>query len=317
LLCSVFLLISWPTHASQTYPYKPITTIGPWGEGGGTDTVARAVASVMHDYIGQPFVHMNMKGASGTIAGQYITNAKQDGYTIGAFTSAPACPEIRRFFVKAKYTSEDLKPIIRVTYFPFVIFTDKNSPFSTLTDMVEDARKKPGKLAFCHYGRADPTFILMHALSSKTNIELRDVPFDSISQITTTVLGGHAHVGVSSLVSVMNLWQANQIKILGVYAPKRLDVIPDVPNFDEQGYGLELGVDYLAYFAPKGTSQAIVTKLHDSIKKAMDESKFLKRMMKRLNLPLYYGGPDDVRESIKRDKEVLPPILKRLGFWSE
>ena len=57
--------------------------------------------------------------------------------------------------------------------------------------------------------------------------------------------------------------------------------------------------------------------MHDSIKKAMEESKFLKRMMKRLNLPLYYGSPDDVRESIKREKEVLPPILKKLGFWSE
>jgi len=111
--------------------------------------------------------------------------------------------------------------------------------------------------------------------------------------------------------------QAKQIKILGVYAPQRLDAIPDVPTFGEQGYDLGLGVDYLAYFAPKGTPPAITKKLHDSMKKAMDESKFLKRMLKRLNLPLYYGGPDDVRASIQKDKEVLPPILKELGFWAD
>ena len=141
-----------------------------------------------------------------------------------------------------------------------------------------------------------------------------EVTFDygMSTDIMTLVAGGHVDFGLSAVAgTVDSLVKAGKLKLLAVHHDQRLPVAPDVPTFGEMGYTFR--PHYGALFVPKGTPDEIVAKLGEGFKNSFEDKAF-KSMMKRMGFVIKYEGPETVKKYMKMEKEVVKPLLEKLGF---
>lgn len=314
-LCLIGTLLMMGVHVAQAqdYPSQPITSISPFPPGGGAETLQRTLSGLMKDYIGQPFVHVNKPGGGTTVAGTAIATAKPDGYTIGGLVSPGAVPEVYGFFTQASYSSKDLKPIIRIASFPYALFVRHDSPWQTLDQFLAAAKEKPKQLAFAHAGRGHAYQLLMVAVARKAGVELNDLPTSGCAPVINAVLGGHVQAGSCGASSIKEHIEAGKIRMLALQHRERLSWAANVPTFAELGYDFGLAPWYLSLFAPAGTSDAVVNKLHDAIKTAMDDKRFID-FLEKAGAERDYADAEGVRRDIEADRRVFGGLLKELGM---
>ena len=314
-IIGLFVLLLMPVTSVQSadYPNRPVTSLGPFGAGGGADTMLRAVASVIKPYLGQPFVHVNKAGGGSTIAANVVAKGKPDGYTIVTLVSPGAIPEIYTHFRVSPYSSKDLRPVIRMTANPYALWVHADSPVKTVDDFVKAAKAKAGKMTFAHAGRGHIYHLLMTALQNKAGIKLRDVPTKGGGPTIKETLGKHVDAGIASVTSGKKHMQAGTLRMLAVEHTGRIPWAPDVKTFAEQGYDFNLSPWYLSVFVNAKTPDPIVNTLHDALKASLKDPKFLEVAKKR-GMFIDYGTAAAVLKDVENDRKVILPLLKQLGM---
>jgi tripartite-type tricarboxylate transporter receptor subunit TctC len=312
LVFTVGLIVNTDFARSEEFPTKAVTLVSCFGAGGGTDVSLRALSSVAHGHFGQPAMVIDKPGGAGIVAGDYLLGRKKDGYTVANLVPSGAVPEVYTHFRKATYKSGDLKPVCLMNIWPFGLYVKGDSKFQTLEDLIKYAKQNPGKMTYAHNGRGHSYHLLMELVKDKNKITTEDVPFKSGSAVAMQVMGGHVDFGLSAVAgTVDSLVKAGKLKLLAVHHDKRLPVAPDVPTFGEMGYTFR--PHYGALFVPKGTPDEIVAKLGEGFKKSFEDKAF-KSMMKRMGFVIKYEGPETVKNYMKMEKEVVKPLLEKLGF---
>lgn len=269
---------------AQDYPTKPITLIVPWPAGGSSDLTLRAMAEAASKVLGQPIVVDNKPGASGTLGpATMAATAKPDGYTISQMPIS-----VIRIPLIQKATFDPLKDfsyIVQVTGYTFGITTKADGPFKSWADVVKYAKENPGKVTYGSPGTGTSLHIGVEQIAAKEGIKLTHVPFKGGAETNAAVLGGHTMLQADS-TGWKPLVDSGQLKLLNIWTAARSKNWPDAPTLRELGYPYVLDSPF-GIAGPKGMDPAIVKKLHDAFKKAVEDPSVIETLKKYDMMPNY------------------------------
>jgi tripartite-type tricarboxylate transporter receptor subunit TctC len=315
LICPVIALIVAGSFCSTlhaaTYPDRTITVIVPYSPGGVTDLSARALTDAMEKHLKQPVVVVNRTGGRATIGGNFMVTAKPDGYTLGYFPIATALPEVFTYFFDAPYSSKDIRPISCLAGTAMSIVVKTDSPFNSIKDIVEFARKNPG-LKIGTPGKQTLPYMAMAGVAKKEGVSFVDVPMGGDAETTPALLGGHFPVGAIDYSAIKSLVDAKRLKVLAVCTEKRVDFAPTVPSMGELGYKLAY-ISVLGLFGQKTLPEEIVKKLDDLVGTISKQSEFRAKMRDMCIQP-YYEDSATYQKSLERYKESMTAFFKEEGL---
>jgi tripartite-type tricarboxylate transporter receptor subunit TctC len=269
VLATIGLLFLSGAPAAAEYPDKPINMYAVFSPGGSLDTSARALSAAAEKVLGQPIVIVTKAGGAGTVGLGVLANDKPDGYTLAAATtSTVAVVPIRRKI--------PFKPLADLTLiFGYIapssgIQVRPDSPFKTFKDLVDYAKKNPGKIKYSSAGAGTPMHLAMELVGKQENIKWIHVPYKGSAKAGTACLGGHVDV-VSS--GELNMALTGQLRPLATHTEKRIPQLPDVPTLIELGYNF-FNETKFAIFGPAGMDPAVVKKLEEAFAVAVHDPKF-------------------------------------------
>lgn len=289
LLVAMMTLLSIGTASAQEFPARPVTLIIPFPAGGGTDVAVRAIAEAASKHLGQPIIIDNRAGAAGASGPAVMAvTAKPDGYTISQMPIG-----VFRIPIMQKTTwdpEKDFTYIINLSGYVTVTFASEASGFRTWKDVVEYARKNPGKVTYASAGAGSSGHIGMEQIAAREGIKLTHVPFRGAAEGNVAVAGGHTMLGASGS-SAKLLADAGKVRILNVWTEHRSEIMPDVPTLKEEGLPFVFDSPY-GIAGPKGMDPKVVAKLHDAFKKALEDPEVLKTLDKFGMVPNYKSSED-------------------------
>jgi tripartite-type tricarboxylate transporter receptor subunit TctC len=278
-----------PAQAAE-FPSKPLTVVVGYGAGGGTDSYARALASVAPEYINmQPLIVVNKPGGSGVPAAKFVADAKPDGHTIYLASGGA-------FYFSTKFRKAPVDPIADFKIVCMVgrllpaLFVHQDSEFKDAKQLVDYAKANPGKLRFSTPGRTSTWGIAGLAFVGRNGIKAQDVPAKGGSPARGLLIGKQVDFSVIG-VHLINGFQ-DQIRVLGLIFPERDPNNKKVPTMQEQGIPSTEVFTPMLLMVPKATPDATVVKL-DGACKQMTAHKAYGKLLKKAGLPAkYLSGPD-------------------------
>ena len=295
---------------AQNFPAKPITLIVPFPAGGSTDRHMRLLAELAGKQLGQPIIVDNKPGAGGTLApGAMARTAKADGYTITQFPMSML--RMAHMQKTAWNPLTDFSYIIGVSGYTFGFTVRSDSPYKSFNDYIAAARKSPGAVDYGSTGAGTSPHLLMEELAENAKVKLNHVPFKGNADLQQALLGGHVSAQ-SDATGWDKYVDGGQMRLLLTFGEKRTQRWPEVPTAKELGYGVVSTSPY-GLAGPKGMDPAVVQKLHDAFKKAMDDPRHAELML-QLNQDAWYRSGADfaqwAREAFAKDRL----LIERLGL---
>jgi tripartite-type tricarboxylate transporter receptor subunit TctC len=261
-----------PAFAADPYPNKPIRLIVPFSPGGGNDTVARVIGQTISGPLGQQVLIENKPGAGGSLGAEIAAKAPADGYTLflGGVGSHALNPTINPAL---KYDPiKDFAPIAWVASAPMVLAVNPAVPVNTVKELIDYAKKNPGKLNYASNGNGSSSQLAAVIFNTMARTEMVHVPYKGLSPAMVDLLSGQVQIMFSSSVAIMPSVQAGKLKVLGVTSDKRMASLPNVPTIAEEGLaGYETGSWY-GILAPAGTPPEIINRLSVEINKAVQSA---------------------------------------------
>ena len=267
LISTLALVLSSAVAQAQggAFPQKSITMVVPFPPGGLADIVARPVAEAMSRDLGQPVVVENKPGAGGGIGMGQVAKAKPDGYTVVmALSSYSVIPEADSILGRAPlYAYADLRPIARYTADPTVLAVRADSPWQSVKDFVEDAKKRPKAINYGSSGNYGTMHIPMEILAQNAGIQLTLGRSVTIGHMVTgagpavlALLGGQIQAVSTGPATVLQHVKAGKIRVLGHWGTAKLEALPDVPALKDLGYNAEYA-QWSGLFIPSSTPEAM------------------------------------------------------------
>jgi tripartite-type tricarboxylate transporter receptor subunit TctC len=270
-LLAALSLLACAAALAQPYPSKPVKIIVAFTPGSATDILARVTADYFTRSMGQTFVVENRPGAGGIPGTEAAKNAPPDGYTLTMCPSGPfgINPAI---YSKLPYDPiKDFEPIANIGLTPQVIVVGSQTPYRTLKDVVEDAKKKPGEIAYGSLGSGSTSHLTMEAFQRAAGIKLNHIPFKGGAEAQTQIMGGSFPMMSDTITGVLAQVKAGKLRAIGVAIPQRSPFMPDVPTIAEQGYPGFESVGWIGLAAPAKTPPAILDKLNAEIRKMLED----------------------------------------------
>ena len=298
--------------AAQDYPNRPITLVVPYAAGGGNDVMARTVAEKMSRTLGQQIVVENRAGAGGTIATRQVAKAAPDGYTlvIGGTGTLAVNPTL---YANVGYDPRrDFAPVGLIGTSALVILVNPSVPATSIRELIDLARKDPGKLNYASAGVGSGIHLGTVLFEQMADIKLTHVPYRGTGPALTDLVGGHVAIYFSSLPSAIGIARDGKVRPLAVTGSKRSDVFPGVPTVAEAALpGFEAVLHY-GIVAPAGTPRPIVDKLNAALREALAAPDTRERMTKDGTEPLP-STPDEYAADIDREETKWSAIVKKSG----
>jgi tripartite-type tricarboxylate transporter receptor subunit TctC len=278
-LCPALAQAQWPVG-------RPIEVIVGFAPGGGTDVMVRALGLFLGTELpGANFVVLNRPGAGGETAYVALQAAKPDGYTIGAInTPGYLSVPLER---KVRYDRAKIRPIARLVDDPTAFVVRRDSPYRSLRDLIEAARRKPGSISVGSSGVGTDDHLGLTLLQAASGTEFIHAPFAGAGLVKNAVLAGHIDVAGLNLGELGNLGQENPpVRPLAAMGERRWELMPNVPTFREEGFDVVMTSER-GLAAPRGVPDEIVTRLQDAIARVMAKLEWLEKA-RQLELPLAY-----------------------------
>jgi tripartite-type tricarboxylate transporter receptor subunit TctC len=262
-LLAALTLLAAPARAQDTYPNRPIKIMIAFPVGGLLDTISRVVAEKMTGLLGQQIVVEARAGAGGTLATAAVAKAEPDGYTLMMINDNHALnPSV---FRNMTYDSvKDFAPIGFVGSAPLVFVVNSGLPVKSVKDLIAYAKAKDAPVTYASVGIGSASHLAGEMFAHKAGIKMQHVPYRGGAPALNDLIAGHVNSQLLSAVIGLQQMQAGRLTALGVAAPQRLDVLPDVPTMAEAGVPLDAGY-WFGLVAPAGTPPAIIAKLEKAL----------------------------------------------------
>lgn len=325
ILVIAMLVVTLGVSQAAEYPDRPITMIVPWAVGGGFDTVARLVQPWLKEVLGAPSVIVeNKTGGMGAIGVSTFARSRADGYTLlcNDFTATALAYML---VDKPGFEMEDLIPIVTVTYDPRYFFVRKESPYKDMNDLVEDARKRPGRVTIS-IPQGSGAHWQLEYVKKVMDLPVQTVGYPGGGPAMTAMLGGHVDAFESEGIGRVPVRE--KVRAIGVVASKRTDIFPEAAPCVEQRVFKEKGITQLAE-APaavaiwvhrevKEKHPDIFNKLESALFKVKDHPGFQERA-KALDfdkVSAWYGPQkslemrDDIIKTFKQNPDIIKMMKK-------
>lgn len=252
-----------PAHA-QSWPARPIRVVVPYPPGGFTDVTARLIAQKLQERLGQTVTVDNRPGANGIIGTDAVAKAAPDGYTFGVVIAAYAANTT--LYAKLPYDPQkDLAPVSLIGLSPLVAAVSQNAPFKTAKELVDHARRNPGKVSFASSGNGSAAHLTTELLKARTGAYMVHIPYRGAAPALTDLMGGQVELFFDAASGLLAHGKAGKVRLIGVASDKRLPAAPDVPTFIEQGITDFTGSTWAGMLAPAGTPRDVVKRVADEI----------------------------------------------------
>ena len=310
------LMVAAPAVHGQAFPSKPIRIVIPFVAGGSSDIVGRAIGSKFQEILGQPAVVENKPGANGAIAAEFVAKSDPDGYTIlvgsiGVFAINAA------LFKELRYQPlRDFAPISLAVTTPNVLITKPALEAKSMKEVVEQAKKSPGKLSYCSSGTGSSDHLTAELLNQLAGISILHVPYKGGAACQTDIMGGQVDLSFQNLGAVTNYIKGNRMKGLAVTAKTRHPSLPDVPTVAEAGFPNLVVTSWQAAAAPAKTPRDVVAKLNDATVRAL-RSPDVRERMNQIGFNVVASTPEEFGRFMKDEVERWTAVVNRGGIKPE
>ncbi len=271
IMASVAILLGFCAGAAQAaYPEKPITLICWSSAGSSHDLMARVVAKISEEILGQAVVVVNKEGGGGKVAMSYVKNQKPDGYTIMSNTRS-----MTELFpdTSGNLSIDDFKYVSRMVRDPFVVTVRADSPFKTIDDLIAHAKANPGKLTMGGFSVKSVDESLVLDFEKAAGIDLNYIPYKGGSEPVVAVLGGHIDAVVSNPGEVNSNYKAGKLRVLALATETRFSPYDDVPTLKEKGYNI-VTEHWRGLMVSKDVPDEVVAKLNEVMVKVVAHPEF-------------------------------------------
>jgi tripartite-type tricarboxylate transporter receptor subunit TctC len=309
-LVAVYPLTLVPAEAAEAtkFPIKPIQILNSSPAGSPADVMARQIAQNAKKHLSQPMVVVNKTGGSGGVMFAAMLADPADGYTISTITSALITA--LHGDLKKDFSIDNFEFLVHVQREPFCIAVKSESPFKTLKDMIDYAKKNP-KLKMGGQATYSALHLLALALADESGMPMSYVTYGGGSEIITNLLGGHVPAAVSSPTTMNQYVASGKVRALAVSSEKRLPQWKDVPTFKELGYNIVI-TQYRGFAAKKGLPPDVRTILVDTIKKSMAEPGF-KEYLEKNSQVAEFMGPEEFTAVVRADHVYMGKLLQKVA----
>jgi tripartite-type tricarboxylate transporter receptor subunit TctC len=259
--------------AAQNFPTREIRVIVPWNAGGSNDIMARFLQPLLEKK-GIRFVVENVPGGTGAVGLGQVATARPDGYTLGLGTSSTLAIIAQG---KAPLKNEQFTHLVRFSEDPLILLVSGKSGHKTLNDFVAHLKANPGKVTIGTPGANNINHIMAAMTARGAGVDYRHVPYPGGSRVVAEIMGGQVEAGTLKPSETMQQIQSGDLRPLGAYADKRLDVLPNIPTLSEAGiniyaYGPITQMSYLV--GPANMPAAVKAKLIEAFRSAVTGPEF-------------------------------------------
>lgn len=295
-------------RAAADYPNRPVRWVVPFPPGASNDVTARIFAQKLAEHFGQQFVIDNRPGAGGTIGAAIVAESEPNGYTL---LHANPGPSVNNVLMRRKppYHMGDFAPVFYIGYVPLIIVANPQFPPTDVKTLIAHAKANPGKINWASSGNGSSLHIGLALFQAATGVEVVHVPYKGTAPALTDVVGGRVQVMYTTSVSADGQIKSGRVKVLGVAAPKRQAVLPDVPTLAEEGVKNAEAVVWFGVSAPAKTPPAIIKKLNAALNAALAMPDVRQRL-DQLGLVPEGGTPQDFAAFLQREAGRLTMLIK-------
>ena len=302
--------------AAQQYPARPIHLVVTFAAGGAMDLTARSMAAVMSESFGQVIVE-NRTGGGGLVGTDYVARAAPDGYTLVMYADVNVIAP----FVYKKLNHDPIKdfaPITNAIIGTHLIVAHPSVKANTLKELIELAKREPGRLTFGSPGTATPQHLAGELFKQQAGgLDIQHVPYRGGGQLIGDLVGGQIPLGLIGLPPTLPHIKAGKLKVFAVTARKRSPSLPDVPTVEEAGLAGYETVQWLGPAAPAGTPRPIIERLHAEFTKALHHPTVVQRLSAAGLEVAPSESPDAYARFIRAEYDRWPAIVKAAGVTPE
>ena len=311
VLCSLCLL-SLPAQAqSSDWPAKPVRII----VGPGQDILARIFGEKLTELLGQQVVVDQRPGGGGLVAVETTVRAAPDGYTM--LNSTGSIVISVGLFTKSPYDlTRDLTPAGLIVTVANILMVQPAVPARSVAELIQHARANPGKLNFASGGTGTAGHLTGELLKDLGKINMAHVPYKSVAQATTDVMGGHAHLIFLTTPAAVPLVSSGRLRALAVSSAARTPALPDLPSMMEAGVA---GFEYSSWngiHLPPKTPRAVITRVHAALEKVGNRPELRERVMS-MGMEPAISSPAALGELVKSDLAKWRGVMQTAGIRAE
>jgi tripartite-type tricarboxylate transporter receptor subunit TctC len=300
---------------AQSYPAHPVRAIVPFPPGGATDIVARPVLQELSGRLGQQFHVENVPGASGDIGTAKAAKAAPDGYTLLVAYSSHVVNQ--SLFGKVPYDPiGDFVPITLVATSPAVLSVHPSIPARTLDELIALIKASPGKYTYASGGTGTQPHLVGEQLRLSLGLDLVHVPYNGGGPALTSMIGGHAPIGFTTLPPTVPHIKSGRLRALAITGSKRSQSVPEVPTMAEAGHPEVEGDTWVGIFAPAGTDNRIVALLNREIAGILAQPAMKERLVELGYEPIG-NRPDEFAAQIRSEIPKWAKIIRSAGIKAQ
>ena len=303
------VLLTLPV-AAQNYPSRPVKFIVPFGAGGPADVYARVLAQHLSEETKQTFVVEDRPGAGSIIGTDAVAKAAPDGYTLLIMSNTHTTNE-SLLPNKPFQLMRDFVPVATINYSDLLMVVHPSVPVKTVKELIELAKKEPGKLNYASSGPGTPYHMAGELFKAMTQTDIVHVPHKASGDARNSVVSGTVQVMFDAVTTMSALAKGGQVRALGTTGLTRSQLTPDLPTIAETVPGYEATI-WLGVMAPKGTPKEIITFLNTAINKVINLPEVKEVWLQQGAIPLV-KTPDEFDAYLRKDIEKWADVVKVSG----
>jgi tripartite-type tricarboxylate transporter receptor subunit TctC len=301
--------------AAQDYPSRPITIVVPLAAGSGMDTLVRLYADKLQGVLGQPVVVENRPGASLMLAAATVAKAPADGYTLLVSTSSAMA--INPVLYKS-INYNPVKDFVPISYYvksPMILVVNPDLPAKSVPDLIKLAKESGKPLTYSSPGAGVAQHLSMEYMKKRFGLDITHVPYKNTPQSIADIAAGHVNLGFAEAGASLPLIRDGKLRALAVSATSRIPSLPQVPPFSEAASAPDFeAVSWHMLFAPTGTPQPIVDRLHAEMKKIMADPEMIKMTEKIGLIPVNSPDIKGIESYLASEREKWGGLVKQIGL---
>jgi tripartite-type tricarboxylate transporter receptor subunit TctC len=302
--------------AAQTWPDRPIRLVVGFTPGGAADYVGRSVGDALSRVLGQPVVIDNKPGAGSSLAADFVATAPGDGYTV--LIASPSAISVNPAIdPKRAPRVQSLVPVAKLTASPLVVAANPQLGVKSIPELIEYAKKNPGKVNFAHAGMGSAPHLGGVLFNQLAGTDLEGIPFKGGAPSVQSVIAGDTQVTFATPPSVLPQIKGGRLVGLGVTTTDRFPLVPELPGMKEAGLpGYKMDFWY-GFFVPAGTPPEIVKKLFDATNVALQRPEVKAALAREGTDVSASASPADFAAFVKDENRFWAKLAKDSGAMAE
>lgn len=301
---------------AKDYPDRPVKLIVPWPAGGLVDIAGRVTSKTLQTSLSQPFIVDNKLGAGGILGADSVAKAPADGYTLLLTTSALNINNAIR--ISQPYdVANDFVPISLIAWSPFVLVASQSLGVTSVQELIQLAKSKPGKLTYASAGVGSPAHLSGELFKTMAGIDILHVPYKGAPQAMTDLISGQVDLLFANSSVALAQIKASKVRPLAVTSLQRYKGLPDVPTMNEAGVPKFEADQWLCIFAPAGTPPAVQVFLRNEFEKSLNNIEVRSTLEQNGMSVAAASTQAELAAFLKQDREKWVRVVKSANIPRE